>query len=78
MNPRDAACVMSIVLYTKCGDTQCDKLATIVGQTKLTKLAAVECRGEFFNVQNFQDKVPEGGRPVGLLLLSFECVVSKI
>lgn len=58
---------MSIVLYTKCGDTQCEKLATIVGQTKLTKLAAVECRGEFFNVQNFQDKVPEGDGPVGLL-----------
>ena len=56
MDPRDAL-RRSVVLQTKV-DAHCDKLATVVGRTNLTTLAAVDVP---WPKSRIWDKVPEGG-----------------
>jgi len=50
-------CVTSIMLYTKV-NAQCDKLATVVGRTKLTTVLDELWRN--FSKSRVWDKVPEG------------------
>ena len=41
-------------------DAQCNKLTTVIGQTKLTTLAMVDVMSQNFSTSRVWDKVPEG------------------
>jgi len=56
-------CVKRMVLYTKV-DAQCDKLATFVGQIKLTTLATIDVPWRNFSKSRVCDKVSAGSTVV--------------
>jgi len=60
---RAKRCITSSVLYTKV-DARCDKLATVVGRTKLTTLAAVDVAWRNFSKSRAWNKVPEGSTDI--------------